>query len=65
MKEKPEKMNEIHFYQIYKGNLNAAYKLVKDYLENNNYTLFKEAWNYYHTTLCSISINFTNLKNSI
>ena len=62
MKEKPETMNEIHFYQSYKGNLNTAYKLVKDYLENNNYTSFKEAWDIYHTMFRSISINFSNFE---
>ena len=62
MKDKPETMNEIHFYQSYKGNLNAAYKLVQDYLENNNYTSFKEAWDIYHTMFRSISINFTNFE---
>jgi FKBP12-rapamycin complex-associated protein len=54
MKSKPETMNEIHFYQMYKGNLNAAYKLVQDYLENNNITSFKEAWDIYHTMFRSI-----------
>ena len=62
MKDKPETMNEIHFYQSYKGNLNAAYKLLQDYLENNNYTSFKEAWDIYHTIFRSISINFSNFE---
>ena len=62
MKAKPETMNEIHFYQSYKGNLNAAYKLIQDYLENNNYTSFKEAWDIYHTIFRSMSINFSNFE---
>ena len=62
MKETPETMNEIHFYQMYKGNLNSAYKLVQDYLENNNLTSFKEAWDIYHTCFRSISVNFSNFE---
>ena len=62
MKSKPETMNEIHFYQMYKGNLNAAYKLVQDYLENNNLTSFKEAWDIYHTCFRSMSVNFSNFE---
>ena len=62
MKLHPETMNEIHFYQMYKGNLNSAYKLVQDYLENNNYTSFKEAWDIYHTCFRSMSVNFSNFE---
>ena len=58
----PETINEIHFYQNYKDNLNAAYKLCQDYLENGNYISFKEAWDIYHTCFRSMSINFSNFE---
>ena len=62
MKEKPETMNEIHFYQMYMGNLKSAFKLLQDYLENNNLTSFKEAWDIYHTCFRSIAVNFANFE---
>ena len=62
MKSKPETMNEIHFYQNYNSSLTTAYKLVKDYIENNNPISFKEAWDLYHTCFRSMTINFSNFE---
>ena len=62
MKDAPETINEIHFFQNYKGNLNQAYKLVQDYLENNNITSFKEAWDIYHTCFRSMSNNYSKFE---
>ena len=62
MKSNPQTMNEIHFYQMYKSNLNSAYKLVQDFLENNNYTSFKEAWDIYHNCFRSMSKNYSDFQ---
>ena len=55
----PKTMNEIHFHQLYRSELNEANKLLNDYLQNNNLTSYKEAWDIYHSCFRSISLNFS------
>ena len=62
MQNPPKTMNEIHFHQIYRSELKEAYKLLKDYLENENLTSIKEAWDIYHSCFKSISNNFSNIE---
>ena len=62
MQNPPKTMNEVHFYQTYRSELNEAYKLIKDYLENNNLTSLKEAWDIYHLCFRSILINYSNIE---
>ena len=58
----PKTMNEVHFHQTYRSELNEAKKLLKDYLENNNLVSYKEAWDIYHSCFRSISNNFSNFE---
>ena len=62
MQRNPKTISEIHFYQEYKSDLNEAYSLLQDYLENDNLTSFKEAWVIYHSCLNSISQNFKDYE---
>ena len=67
MKNPPKTMNEVNFHQAYRGELNEANELLQDYLENNNLTSLKEAWNIYHLCFTTMSkyfaeINCLNLK---
>ena len=62
MQNPPKTMNEIHFHQIYRSELKEAYKLLKDYIENENLTSLKEAWDIYHSCFNSILINFSNIE---
>ena len=62
MKIPPKTINEVHFHQAYRGDLYEAYKLLQDYLENNNLTSYKQAWDIYHTCFRSISTNFSNIE---
>ena len=62
MQNPPKTMNEIHFHQIYRSELKEAYKLLKDYLENENLTSLKEAWDIYDSCINSISNNFSNIE---
>ena len=58
----PKTMNEVHFHQTYRSELNEAKKLLKDYLENNNLLSYKEAWDIYHSCFRSITNNFSNFE---
>ena len=62
MKTPPRTINEVHFHQAYRGELNEAYSLLKDYLENNNLASYKQAWDVYHSCFRSISMNFANIE---
>ena len=62
MKNKPKTINEIHFHQMYRSDLKEANKLIEDYLENDNLTSLKEAWDIYHTCFRSISLNDSNIE---
>ena len=62
MNSNPKTISEIHFYQEYKSDLNDAYLLLQDYLENDNLTSFKEAWDIYHSCFDSISKNFKDYE---
>ena len=58
----PKTINEIHFHQSFRSELKEAYKLLQDYLENNNYTSYKEAWDIYHTCFRTIAKNFATFE---
>ena len=58
----PKTMNEVHFHQSYRSELNEAKKLLQDYLENNNLVSYKEAWDIYHSCFRNISSNFANIE---
>ena len=58
----PKTMNEIHFHQLYRSELNEAHKLLQDYLQNNNLPSYKEAWDIYHSCFRSISNNFSTFE---
>ena len=62
MENHPITMNEVHFHQTYKSELNEAKRLLQDYLENNNLVSFKEAWDIYHSCFRSISNNFSSFE---
>ena len=62
MQNPPKTINEVHFYQMYRSELNEAYKLLQDYLENNNLTSLKEAWDIYYLCFRSIKINYSNIE---
>ena len=62
MQNPPKTMNEIHFHQIYRSELKEAYRLLKDYLENDNLTSLKEAWDIYHLCFRSITMNYSNIE---
>ena len=62
MENQPKTMNEVHFYQTYRGELNEARRLLQDYLDNNNLVSFKEAWDIYHSCFRSISNNFSSFE---
>ena len=62
MENPPKTMNEVHFHQTYRSELNEAKKLLQDYLENNNLVSYKEAWDIYHLCFRSISTNFANFE---
>ena len=61
MRNPPKTMNEVNFHQAYRGELNEANELLQDYLENNNLTSLKEAWNIYHLCFTSMSKNFSDI----
>ena len=62
MKNNRKTISEIHFYQEYGSDLNDAYLLLKDYLENDNITSFKEAWDIYSSCYDSICTNFKDYE---
>ena len=62
MKNPPKSMNEIHFHQTYRSELNEAYKLLKEYLEDNNLVAYKQAWDIYHSCFRTISLNFSTFE---
>ena len=62
MLKPPKTMNEIHFHQLYRSELNEANRLLNDFLQNNNLTSYKEAWDIYHSCFRSISLNFSTFE---
>ena len=58
MEPKPKTISEIHFHQLFRGDLKKAYQLLQDYLNYNDITYFKEAWDIYYSCWNSISSNF-------
>ena len=62
MKIPPKSMNEIHFHQTYRSELNEAYKLLQEYLEDNNLVAYKQAWDIYHSCFRTISLNFSTFE---
>ena len=60
--KKPQTINEVHFHQLYNGELSEAYRYLKDYIENNNLSSFKQAWDIYHACFRSIATNFANIE---
>jgi FKBP12-rapamycin complex-associated protein len=58
----PKTINEIHFHQSFRSELKEANKLLQDYLENNNYISYKEAWDIYHTCFRTIAKNFATFE---
>ena len=58
----PKTIYEVHFHQTYRSELSEAYKLLQDYLENDNMTSLKEAWNIYHSCFRTISDNYSNIE---
>ena len=62
MLKPPKTMNEIHFHQLYRSELNEANRLLNDFLQNNNLTSYKEAWDIYHSCFSSISQNFKDYE---
>ena len=62
MKNPPKTMNEMHFHQLYRGELREANRLLQEYLENNNLVSYKEAWDIYHSCFRSIAQNFSNFE---
>ena len=62
MENPPKTINEIHFHQAYRSELREANKLLKDYLEYENITSLKEAWDIYHSCFKSISKDFANIE---
>ena len=58
----PQTMNEIHFHHEYRSDLNEAYKLLQDFLENENLTSLKEAWDIYQNIYTSMSNEFANVE---
>ena len=62
MQDKPKTINEIHFHQMYRSDLKEANKLLEEYLENDNITSLKEAWDIYQACFISISLNDSNIE---
>ena len=62
MQIKPQTMNEIHFHHQYRSDLNEAYKLLQDFLENDNLISLKEAWDIYQECYTSMSNEFANVE---
>ena len=62
MKNPPKSMNEVHFHQNFRSDLNEAYKLLQEYLEDNNLVAYKQAWDIYHSCFRTISANFSNFE---
>ena len=58
MEPKPKTISEIHFHQLFRGDLKKAYLLLQDYINYNNIAYFNEAWNIYISCWNSISKNF-------
>ena len=58
----PQTMNEIHFHQLYRSDLNEAYKYLQDFLENENLLSLKEAWGIYQNIYGLIANEFSNIE---
>ena len=61
MKLSPKTMNEIHFHHEYRSDLNEAYILLLDFLNNDNMMSFKEAWNIYQNCYISMTQKYSNI----
>jgi len=62
LKNKPETMYEIHFYQLYKNYLDEAEEYLKYYLETKEMIYLKLAWELYHSIYKKIKDNFNKFK---
>ena len=49
MKNPPETLNEIHFFQLYGGELNEAEYKIKTYLDPHNIIEIIDAWDLYYS----------------
>ena len=57
-KLKPETMYEVHFYQIFGGEIKEAEYYLKDFIENNNLTSLNQAWDIYLNIYSGITENY-------
>ena len=62
LKNKPETIYEIHFYQLFKNYLDEAEEYLKYYLETKEILYLKVSWEIYHSIYKKIKDNFNTLK---
>ena len=62
MECEPVTMNEIHFHQMYRSELNEAKAFINDYLQNKNENDIKQAWDIYYPSFKNMNENFNTLK---
>ena len=58
----PVTMNEVHFHQMYKSELDEAKRYLNDYLQTKNEMDIKQAWDIYHPIFKNMNDNFSTLK---
>ena len=62
MKDKPKTVNEIHFHQKYKSQLNEAELSLNNYIETNDISLIYSSWSIYHSIYISMRDAFAEMK---
>ena len=62
MENKPETINELHFHQMFRGELSKAKKYIDDYLETKDETNIKQAWDIYHPIFKKMNNTFSTIK---
>ena len=63
MKMKPETINELHFHQMFRGELSKAKKYIDDYLETKDEMNIKQAWDIYLPLFRRMTNSFSTIKN--
>ena len=61
-KLKPETMYEVHFYQMFGGDINEAEYYLKDFIENHNLISLNQAWDIYLSIYFGIIENYKNFE---
>ena len=59
---KPETMNEVHFYQIFKSSLKKAEKMLREYIKTQDIIILRLAWEIYHGIYRVINDKYKNLN---